>query len=290
MSPDPTGTSPVRLVVSCPDRAGIVAAVSSFLFERGANITDSAQHSTDPAEGMFLMRMEFSLPEFEAARREVEQAFEQTVAERFGMEWRFSLGRRRPVAILVSRPDHCLLDLLWRWRRDELPAEIPLVISNHPGHEETVRTFGVPFALVPVPPEGMAAAEEEMLELLRGKVEVVVLARYMRILSGDFLARLGAPVINIHHSFLPAFVGADPYRRALERGVKIIGATAHYVTEELDDGPIIEQDVARVSHRHGLAELEQIGRDIERTVLARALKWHLEDRVLVHGNKTFVFE
>jgi formyltetrahydrofolate deformylase len=290
MSADTTETAPIRLVVTCPDVPGIVAAVAGFLFDRGANITDSAQHSTDPVEGTFLMRMEFSLPGFDTDRAEVEEAFAREVAARFGMDWRFSVGSRRPVAILVSRTDHCLLDLLWRWRRGELPAEISVVISNHPDHEETVRTFGVPFTHVPVPAEGMAQAEERMLELLRGTVEVVVLARYMRILSGEFLQRLAVPVINIHHSFLPAFVGADPYRRALDRGVKIIGATAHYVTEVLDDGPIIEQDVARVSHRHGLADLEQIGRDIERTVLSRALKWHLEDRVVVQGNKTFVFE
>jgi formyltetrahydrofolate deformylase len=206
------------------------------------------------------------------------------------MDWRFSSSEtRKRVAILVSRHDHCLVDVLWRWRRGELPAEVVAVISNHPDLAETLRMFDVPFAHVPVD-DGMGPAEAQMLDLIGGRVDVVVLARYMRILSGEFLTRLGVPVINIHHSFLPAFVGADPYRRALERGVKIIGATAHYVTEELDQGPIIEQDVERVSHRHGLAALEQIGRDIERTVLARALAWHLDDRVVVHGNKTFVFD
>jgi formyltetrahydrofolate deformylase len=278
-----------RLLIVCRDRPGIVAAVSSFLFRQGANITDSAQHSTGADEGMFFMRMEFDLDDFGARRSELEQAFETEVAEEFGMEWRFSADERRRLAILVSRYDHCLLDLLWRRRRGELPADVTLVISNHPDLEETVRGFEVPFAHVPVTDAGMAQAEAQMLSLLQGQADVVVLARYMRILSGDFLARLGAPVINIHHAFLPAFMGADPYRRAYERGVKIIGATAHYVTEQLDDGPIIEQDVARVSHRHGLDELKEIGRDIERSVLARAVRWHLEDRVIAHGNKTFVF-
>lgn len=280
---------PVRLVVSCPDQPGIVSAVSTFLFDRGANITDSAQHSTDPVEGAFLMRMEFTAPDFEQTRAAFEEAFERDVARCFGMQWRVSKSSRPQVAILVSKLAHCLIDLLWRWNSGELPGEISLVLSNHADHADTVGGFGVPFEHVPVDERGMAAAEERMLELLRS-ADVVVLARYMRILSGSFLEQLARPVINIHHSFLPAFVGADPYRRALERGVKIIGATAHYVTEELDDGPIIEQDVARVSHRHGLAELEQIGRDVERTVLARALKWHLDDRVIIHGRKTYVLE
>jgi len=278
-----------RLLVVCPDRPGIVAAVSSFLFDLGANITDSAQHSTDPEEGTFFMRMEFSLPD-EPTLAELDAAFREQVAGSFEMEWRFSSSdSRQRMAILVSRHDHCLLDVLWRWRRGELPAEVVAVISNHPDLADTVRMFDVPFTHVPAD-DGMGPAEARMLELIGGRVDLVVLARYMRILSDDFLTRLGVPVINIHHSFLPAFVGADPYRRALERGVKIIGATAHYVTEELDQGPIIEQDVERVSHRHGLADLEAIGRDIERTVLARALAWHLGDRVVVHGNKTFVFD
>jgi len=278
-----------RLLVVCPDRSGIVASVSSFLFDLGANITDSAQHSTDPEEGTFFMRMEFTLP-VERTLADLDEAFRREVAGSFEMEWRFSSSdSRKRVAILVSREEHCLLDVLWRWRRDELAAEVVSVISNHPDLADTVRLFDVPFVHVPVD-DGMPKAEEQMLELLAGRVDLVVLARYMRILSGGFLDGLGVPVINIHHSFLPAFVGADPYRRALERGVKIIGATAHYVTEELDQGPIIEQDVERVSHRHGLADLERIGRDIERTVLTRALAWHLDDRVVVHGNKTFVFD
>jgi formyltetrahydrofolate deformylase len=280
-----------RLVVVCPDRPGIVAAVSGFLFDRGANITDSAQHSTDPDGGTFFMRMEFVLDVAAQARTELEAAFAREIGGRFAMDWRFSYSaERRRIAILVSRFDHCLVDLLSRWRRDELGGDVVLVVSNHPDVEETVRSFGVPFEHVPIVPGGKAEAEERLLELLAGHVDLVVLARYMQILSADFLSRIAAPVINIHHSFLPAFVGADPYRQALERGVKIIGATAHYATEDLDEGPIIEQDVARVSHRQGLADVRRVGRDIERTVLARAVTWHIEDRVIVHGNKTFVFE
>jgi len=235
--------------------------------------------------------MEFFMEQLARARTELEESFDRDIGSRFGMEWRFSYGDdRKRLAILASAADHCVLDLLWRWRRDELGGDVVLVVSNHPDLEDTVHSFDLPFEHVPVVTGRMPEAEERMLPLLAGRVDLVVLARYMRILSRDFLDRLDIPVINIHHSFLPAFVGADPYRRALDRGVKIIGATAHYVTEELDAGPIIEQDVERVSHRHGLAELEQIGRDIERTVLSRAVKWHLEDRVIVHGNKTYVFE
>jgi len=273
-----------RLLVSCPDRHGIVAAVSGFLFESDANILSSDQHSTDREGGMFFMRMEFRLEQLEEKRDELERAFAAEVAQQFDMEWRIAYAaERKRMALLASREDHCLLDLLWRWRRGELDTDVSAVISNHPDHAQDVAGFGVPYHHVPVP------AEERMLELLAGDVDLVVLARYMQILSRDFLDRLGAPVINIHHSFLPAFVGADPYRRARDRGVKIIGATAHYVTEDLDAGPIIEQDVARVSHRHSVDELERIGRDIERVVLARAVTWHLEDRVLVHENRTVVF-
>jgi formyltetrahydrofolate deformylase len=196
---------------------------------------------------------------------------------------------RKRLALLASRDDHCLLDLLWRRRRGDLDAEIALVISNHPDHAADVEAFGVPYHHVPTPHRGRAVAEAQMLELLAERVDVVVLARYMQILTGQFLGRVGVPVINIHHSFLPSFVGGDPYRRAREHGVKIIGATAHYVIEELDAGPIIEQDVARVTHRQSVEELERIGRDIERVVLARAVGWHVDDRVLVHENRTVVF-
>jgi formyltetrahydrofolate deformylase len=280
-----------RLQVTCRDRPGIVAAVARFLADRDANIVSSAQHSTDPEGGWFFLRLEFDLPG--GGLDELEAAFGREVAGRFGMEWRLVAAGQRPrVAILASREDHCLLDLLWRRRRGELAMDVPVVISNHPDHRGDVEAFGVAYEHVPVGVGGVvdkAAAEARMLERLAGRVELVVLARYMQILSGGFLERVGAPVINIHHSFLPAFAGADPYARARERGVKIIGATAHYVTEELDAGPIIEQDVARVGHRHTVADLEAMGRDIERTVLARAVAWHLDGRVLVHDNRTVVF-
>jgi formyltetrahydrofolate deformylase len=279
-----------RLLVSCPDRHGIVAAVSGFLSASDANILSSDQHSTDPEGGTFFMRMEFRLEDLQLRRGELERAFAGDVADEFAMRWRFAYAKeRKRTAVLASRDDHCLLDLLWRRRRGELDTDVVAVVSNHPDHAADVAGFGVPYHHVPVAPDGKAAAEAHMLELLAGNVDVVVLARYMQILSRDFLDRLAVPVINIHHSFLPAFVGADPYRRARERGVKIIGATAHYVTEDLDAGPIIEQDVARVSHRQSVEELEHIGRDIERIVLARAVKWHLEDRVLVHENRTVIF-
>jgi formyltetrahydrofolate deformylase len=278
-----------RLLVSCPDRHGIVAAVSAALADAGANIVNSEQHSTDPEGGSFFLRMEFHLEELAGRWPELEAKLEP-VAASFAMEWSLRLAaERKRVALFVSRQDHCLLDLLWRWRRGELAMDVVAVVSNHPDLEQDVRSFGVPYHHVPVTAEVKAAAEERELELLRGQVDLVVLARYMQVLSADFLAMIGAPVINIHHSFLPAFVGADPYVRAHERGVKLIGATAHYASEELDAGPIIEQDVARVSHRQDPDELALIGRDIERVVLARAVSWHLDDRVVVDGNRTIVF-
>jgi formyltetrahydrofolate deformylase len=276
-----------RLLIRCPDRPGIVAAISSFLHGRGANIVHSDQHSTDPEGGRFFMRMVFTVHE---PLEDLVGAFAREVAGELGGEWRIAdAGRPKRMAVAVSREDHCLLDLLWRHRRGELFAEIPLVISNHPDHAADVAAFGIDYEHVPVPPGSKPAAEARMLELLRGRVDLVVLARYMQILGGGFLDALGMPVLNIHHSFLPAFAGAEPYRRAFDRGVKVIGATAHYVTEELDAGPIIAQDVAHVSHRHGPNELMRIGRDIERTVLARAVIAHLEDRVLVDGARTVVF-
>ncbi len=280
----------MRLLISCPDRPGIVARVSEFLFARGANIVASDQHSTGREDGTFFMRMVFVPEPDERGRATLEQSFAEQVGEPFAMDWRISYGSRpKRMAILVSREEHCLLDLLWRRRRGELDCEIVTVISNHPHHSADVAAFGVPYEHVAVTPDTKPEAEARMLELLAGRVDVVVLARYMQILSGDFLDDLRVPVINIHHSFLPAFAGANPYARALSRGVKIIGATAHYVSEELDAGPIIEQDVARVSHRHDVEALTRIGGDIERTVLASAVRRHLEDRVLVHEGKTVVF-
>ena len=278
-----------RLLIGCADRPGIVAAVSGFLFERGANIVSSHQYSTDPTGGRFFLRTEFFLEDpFERERLQTEFASE--VAARFEMDWEMRWwGERRRIAILVSRHDHCLFDLLWRWRRGELNAEVVAVISNHRDLEDETVAAGVAFHHVPVEQGGKEQAEAAMLTLLEGNAELLVLARYMQILSGDFLARVGMPAINIHHSFLPAFAGADPYRRARERGVKLIGATAHYVTEQLDDGPIIDQDVVRVDHRQSAHELERVGRDVERLVLARAVSRHLDDRVIVDGRRTIVF-
>ena len=279
-----------RLLISCPDRPGIVAAVSGFLFAHGANIVSSDQHSLDPEGGRFFMRMEFTTEALDLARDDLEGEFARQVGAVLDMDWRLTFADQpKRVAVLVSREEHCLLDLLWRNRRGELDAQVELVASNHPDLEPDVAAFGIPYHHVPVPAGGKPEAEGALLELLEGRVDVVVLARYMQILSGSFLDRIGVPLINIHHSFLPAFAGADPYRRAERRGVKIIGATAHYVTEELDAGPIIHQDVARVSHRDGVPELERLGADIERAVLARAVKLHLDDRVLVNEGKTVVF-
>jgi formyltetrahydrofolate deformylase len=278
-----------RLLVSCADRPGIVAAVSAFLLQHGANIVSSHQYSSDPSGGRFFLRTEFFLTDGGDVDG-LRDAFGSEVAAGFGMDWEMRhWGQRRRMVILVSRYDHCLLDLLWRRKRGELEADVLAVISNHPDLGPEVRAADVPFHHVPVGAGGMAATEEAILELLGEEVELLVLARYMRILSAGFLTRLGAPAINIHHSFLPAFAGASPYLRAHDRGVKLIGATAHYVTEELDDGPIIEQDVLRVDHRQSPEELERLGRDVERLVLARAVSLHLDDRVIVDGRRTVVF-
>jgi formyltetrahydrofolate deformylase len=279
-----------RLLVSCIDRPGIVAALSTFLRESGANILESDQHTTDPEGGVFFMRTEFRLEGVEDRAEAFERAFAAEVAEPFGMDWRMNYAaQRKRVAILVSRYDHCLAELMWRWRRGELYADIPLVVSNHADLADEAGRFGVRFEHIPVPRDGKPAAEAALLDLLGGSFDLIVLARYMQILSPTFLEAVRTPIINIHHSFLPAFAGADPYARAYQRGVKLIGATAHYVTEELDAGPIIEQDVARVTHRENVEELVQTGADLERIVLLRAVRWHLQDRVLVHGSRTIVF-
>ena len=279
------------LLVRCPDQPGIIAAISGFLFRHGANIIDFDQHSTDDDGGVYFTRLEFQTGRVDLPLDALRRAFEAEVARPFSMDWRLAAPTpRKRVAVLVSRHDHALLELLWTWQRGELPAQVSLVISNHPDLRGAVEGFGVRFEHVPNDPGQRQAAEERMAELLDGAAEVVVLARYMQILSGGFVARQAGRIINIHHSFLPAFAGADPYRQAHERGVKIVGATAHYVTETLDAGPIIEQDVARVSHRDEIDDLKRLGRDLERRVLARAVRLHCEDRVLVHGNKTVVFD
>ncbi len=285
----PQNADLARLIVSCRDRHGIVAALSTCLAEAGANIVGSDQFSTDPEGGSFFLRMEFHLANLERERGVLEARL-AAIAGELELEWRLTPSDvRKRVAIFASKTDHCLLDLLWRRRRQELQMDVVCVVSNHPDLEPEVRAFGVPYHHIPVTPETKAAAEAQQLELLAGKVDLVVMARYMQILTAEFLERIGAPVINIHHSFLPAFAGSNPYRRAHERGVKLIGATAHYATAELDEGPIIEQDVSRASHEASAEELEWIGRDVERTVLARAVRWHLDDRVFVDGRRTIVF-
>jgi len=278
------------LLIRCPDRPGIVAAISTFLFKHGANITDLDQHSSEDEPGTYFMRLEFQMGRLDLPLEDLRRAFEAEIGVPFGMAWRLEAAQsRKRVAVLVSRHDHALMELLWEWRRGELAADLTAVVSNHPDLRAAVEGFGIPFHHMPNDRARRAEAEREMLTLLEGRVELVVLARYMQIVSGEFVARFPNRIINIHHSFLPAFVGADPYRQAWERGVKIVGATAHYVTAELDAGPIIEQDVARASHRHAVEDLKRMGRDLERRVLARAVKWHCENRVIVHGNKTVVF-
>ncbi len=283
---DPRAT----LLVQCADRPGLIAAISSFLFRHGANITDFDQHTSDDEGGVYFTRLEFQIAGLDLPLEDLKSAFALDVARPFSMAWRLTVSsQRKRVAVLVSRHEHALLELLWTWRRGDLRADVSTVISNHPDLRTAVEGFGVPFLHVPNSRDGRAAAEARMLEALEGKADLVVLARYMQIVSPEFVARFPDRIINIHHSFLPAFAGADPYRQAYERGVKIVGATAHYVTADLDAGPIIEQDVGRVSHRDSVDDLKALGRDLERRVLARAVRWHCEDRIIVHGNKTVVF-
>lgn len=278
-----------RLIIACDDKPGIVAAVTRFLFEHGANITELDQHSTDPVGGRFFMRVEFQTPTLDLSADALRGRFAERVARAFNMDWRMNFAVRRPrMALLVSAHDHAAMELLWRWQRGELRCDISAVISNHDTLREPVQAFGVPFEHVPFTRDTQAAAEARIRELA-ADADFIVLARFMRILSADFVAAWTHRIINIHHSFLPAFIGADPYQQASLRGVKIIGATAHYVTADLDQGPIIEQDVTRVTHRHELDDLKRLGRDLERQVLARAVLWHIEDRILVDGNKTVVF-
>ncbi len=280
-----------RLLISCPDRPGIVAAVSQFLYSHGSNILDSSQHSTDPSGGVFFMRMVFHLDGLDLSRPQFEKAFRLVVAEPFQMDWKIAYADRvKRMAVLVSKYDHCLVELLWRWKSGELEAQIPLVVSNHPDLRPLAESFGIPFHCFPIEDGDKRHQEDQILGVLEGTVDLIVLARYMQILTPRFLDAHPGSVINIHHSFLPAFVGANPYKSAYERGVKLIGATAHYVTEELDQGPIIEQDVRRVSHRDSIRDLARVGREIERVVLARAVAAHLQDRVLIHSNKTIVFD
>jgi formyltetrahydrofolate deformylase len=290
MSRSPNSNT-ARLLISCPDRPGIVAAVSQFLYSHGANILDSSQHSTDPTGGTFFMRMVFFLEGLDVTRSQFERAFQDVVAAKFEMTWRVAYAdKKKRMAVMVSKYDHCLLELLWKYRSGELDVEIPFVVSNHEDLRSVVEPFGIAYQCIPITKETKEAQEAKTLELLGDKVDMIVLARYMQILSSHFIGRYPAQIINIHHSFLPAFVGANPYKHAYERGVKLIGATGHYVTEELDQGPIIEQDVRRVTHRDSLQDLIMSGRDIERSVLARAVAAHVEDRVIAYENKTVVFD
>ncbi|MFD4599907.1 formyltetrahydrofolate deformylase [Streptomyces sp. NPDC058464] len=286
------GSAPAHqasLIVRGTDRVGIVAAVGSLLSSHGANIVSLDQYS-DPATGAFFQRTIFSLDGLRAALPGIRAELAERLAKDFDLDFTLrDLSVPKRVAVFASRSDHCLLDLLWRHRRGELPVSVAMVISNHPDTADEVRGFGVPFFHVPSTGPDKSAAEAEHLRLIEDNVDFVVLARYMQILSGDFIERVGVPIINIHHSFLPAFIGAGPYAKAKERGVKLIGATAHYVTEDLDEGPIIEQDVVRVTHADTAADLRRRGADVERAVLSRAVLWHAEDRVVRHGNHTIVF-
>jgi formyltetrahydrofolate deformylase len=278
------------LLIDCPDQRGIVAAVSRFLAEHRANIVHADQHQ-DAEARLFFMRVEWELTDFDLSLADFPPAFEE-VAKQFGMRWRVTRSTsRQRVAILVSQYDHCLADLLYRAKCGELRADVALVSGNHANGEALSRFYGVPFHHIPVAPGGKAQAEEAQLALLeRERIDLVVLARYMQILSPRFVARYPQRIINVHHSFLPAFIGAKPYHQAFERGVKLIGATSHYVTEELDQGPIIDQVTTRISHRDQLADLLQKGRELEKEVLSRAVRWHVESRILVYGRKTVVFD
>jgi formyltetrahydrofolate deformylase len=288
--PSPTQPRPTaRLLLSAPDRPGLVAAIANFIYSNGGDVTQADQHN-DEVEGMFFQRVEFRLDDFELSRRELRDALaDLTHSLNMNCSVRYSDEERR-VAMLVSHQAHCLVDLLGRWHAHELPGKPVVVISNHPDHADLVNHFGIPYHHLPVTSETRQDQEAAVLEVLReAGVELVVLARYMQILSPQVIDAYRHRVINIHHSFLPAFAGGRPYHQAYARGVKLIGATAHYATAELDEGPIIEQDTARVSHRDGLADLTRTGRDLETVVLARAVRLHLSDRVLVHGHKTVVF-
>lgn len=278
-----------HLLISCPDRAGIVAKVTDMLARHGANILSLDQFTTGVENGTLYQRTVFHLPGFAARRETLEADLDAELAGPLDIQWQLSDGgKRKRVAIFASKTDHCLVELLWRHKRGEIPMDIVMVVSNHADLAEAVRPFGIPYFHVPVSGD-KKDAERRHLELLDGNVDLVVLARYMQIISEEFLEAVGVPVINIHHSFLPAFIGAGPYQKAKDRGVKLIGATAHYVTKDLDEGPIIEQDVVRVTHRESTGELMRFGADVERSVLSRAVAWHCEDRVMRDGNTTIVF-
>lgn len=280
-----------RLLVKCADKPGIVSKISTFLHEHGANIIESSQYSTDPENGTFFIRIEFHCDDLCQKKVEMDQSFQQ-IAEAYSMEYRFNFcSRQKRSAIFVSKETHCLMELLWEWQNGDLETDIAVVISNHEDARNMVEALGIPFHYIPANKDIRTQVEEEQIRLMKEyKIDLLILARYMQILTPNFITHFPNRIINIHHSFLPAFIGARPYERAFERGVKLIGATSHYVTNDLDEGPIIEQDVERVDHRSDTVALKKTGRQIERRVLARAVKWHLEDRVIVEGNKTIVFQ
>ncbi len=278
------------LLISCPDRKGLVATVCDFIFQHNGNIVHTDEH-TDAELDCFLMRVEWNLDEFDLTLQNFPQAF-APIAERFEMQWHVANCDDRPrMAIFVSKYDHCLNDLLYRQQSGEQACDIPLIISNHMDCQRLADFYKIPFVVIPVTKENKPQAEAEQIRLLREYgIDLIVLARYMQVLSSDFIRQYPSKIINIHHSFLPAFIGAKPYHQAFERGVKLIGATSHYVTEVLDYGPIIEQDVTRISHRDALEDLLQKGRDLEKVVLSRGVRWHIENRVLLYGNKTVIFQ
>jgi formyltetrahydrofolate deformylase len=279
------------LLVSCPDRKGVVASIAEFIFRHGGNILFNDEHG-DEESNLFLTRVEFDPAEFDFDLAEFSERF-APIARDFQMDWRLARSTDRPrIAIFVSKHDHCLQDLLYRYQSGELHCEIPLIVSNHPDNQRIADFYRIRYFVVPVTKENKREAEQKQIALVREhQCSLVVLARYMQVLSDEFIATLGSGnLINIHHSFLPAFVGSKPYHQAFQRGVKLIGATAHYVTQVLDDGPIIEQNVVRIHHRDTVDDLVQKGRDIEKIVLSRAVRWHVENRILLYGNKTVVFQ
>lgn len=277
------------LLITCPDTKGIVAAIADFLYQHQANILHADQHQ-DAENNLFLMRVEWDLAGFDLTESAFEEKF-SVIAQKFNMQWQLKLSKHKTkMALMVSQYDHCLADLLHRHKSGELDCEISLIISNHLDTQSLAKFYGVPFHHIPVTKENKIEAEAKQFALFEvNKIDLIVLARYMQILSENFVKRYPQQIINIHHSFLPAFIGAKPYHRAFERGVKLIGATSHYVTEVLDEGPIIEQDIARISHRDQVEDLIQKGRDLERVVLSRAVRWHIENRILTYANKTVIF-
>jgi formyltetrahydrofolate deformylase len=285
-----TNNQTARLLVTCPDQPGIVAAITNFLYTHGVNIIDLDQHSSPKDDGSYFMRLEFQTENLDTSKTTLEANFQKIIATPFQMDWMIHYTQDiKQTVILVSTVDHVIMELLWLWKQGNLPTNITCVISNHDELRQSVESFGIPYHHVPVTPETKEKSEASIQELIGDDVNLIVLARYMQILSRSFIDSYPKKIINIHHSFLPAFIGSNPYKQAYERGVKLIGATSHYATEELDAGPIIDQDVARVTHRHSVNGLRELGRDLERRVLTRAVQWHLEDRIIVHGNKTIVF-